>query len=90
MVALLLLFAAVQANELDNVRKIHDRIVVHQAASKAAQPYKVTIPNITIEYGMTPIPAGHFEMGGSKPDEQPKHQVTLDAFWMQTPRSHLG
>jgi formylglycine-generating enzyme required for sulfatase activity len=91
MIALFLLFAAVQAPakpadaELDNVRKIHDRIVAHQAAaSKAAQPYKVTIPNTTIEYGMTPVPAGHFEMGGAKPDEQPKHQVTLDAFWMQT------
>jgi formylglycine-generating enzyme required for sulfatase activity len=90
MIVLFFLFAAVQppappANaELENVRKIRERIVAHQAGNKTAQPYKVTIPNTTVEYSMAPVPAGKFEMGSTqKPDEQPVHQVTLDAFWMQ-------
>ena len=36
---------------------------------------------------MVPIPAGEFMMGsGPSPrskDEQPRHKVRLDAFWMQ-------
>jgi len=90
MIVLLLLFAAGQlpakpaATELENVRKIRERILARQVSNKSMQPYAVTVPNTTVEYRMVPIPAGQFEMGGSKPDEQPQHQVTLDAFWMQT------
>jgi formylglycine-generating enzyme required for sulfatase activity len=74
--------------ELAVVEKIRARIEEHAkaAASAAPAPYKVTIPNTTVTYGMAPIPAGEFLMGstGGKPDEQPQHKVKLDAFWMQT------
>ena len=70
--------------ELDNVKRIREMIVSKNADAKAAT-YSVTIPNTTVSYGMTPIAAGDFEMGGAaKPDESPAHKVHVDAFWMQT------
>lgn len=85
--ALAALFAAMglsqDAAERAAIQKIHDR-VVKQSARKAGA-YKVTIPNTTISYGMSSIPAGEFSMGSTvKPDEEPVHKVKLDAFWMQT------
>ena len=78
--------------ELAAVQKIRARI--EEKAGKAAAgstaggpgaPYKVTIPNTTVSYGMAPVPAGEFLMGSAGPgDEQPQHKVRLDAFWMQT------
>ncbi len=74
--------------ELDNVRKIGERIAA-QALHKTASPYSVTLPNTTVSFEMVPIPAGKFVMGSSdsdpmhKPDEQPSHQVTVEPFWMQ-------
>ncbi len=80
---------APDAKQLAAVQAIRARI--EEKAAKGAQtaaPYTVTIPNTTVTYGMTPIPAGQFTMGssapGAKPDEQPAHKVRLDAFWMQT------
>ena len=76
--------------ELAAVERIRARIEEQGKKTAAAKPaaYKVTIPNTTVSYGMAPIPAGEFTMGsaaaGAKPDEQPPHKVTLDAFWMQT------
>ena len=76
--------------ELAAVEKIRARIEEQNKKSAASKPapYKVTIPNTTVSYGMAPIPAGEFTMGsgapGAKPDEQPPHKVKLDAFWMQT------
>ena len=76
--------------ELAAVEKIRARIEEQSKKSTASKPaaYKVIIPNTTVSYGMAPIPAGEFTMGsaapGAKPDEQPAHKVTLDAFWMQT------
>jgi thiamine biosynthesis lipoprotein ApbE/formylglycine-generating enzyme required for sulfatase activity len=73
--------------ELENVRRIRERIVATLAkqapagrpeASGAMAAYRVTIPNTTVSFEMTPIPAGEFMMG------QPPHRVRLDAFWMQT------
>ncbi len=70
--------------ELDNVRKIREHIIA-QASHKQADAYTVTIPNSVISYPMAPVPAGKFVMGSTeKPDEQPPHPVTIDAFWMQT------
>jgi formylglycine-generating enzyme required for sulfatase activity len=78
--------------ELAAVEKIRARIE-EQAGKAAAGPaaggpaaaYKVTIPNTTVTYGMTPVPAGEFLMGSAGPgDAQPQHKVRLDAFWMQT------
>jgi formylglycine-generating enzyme required for sulfatase activity len=69
--------------ELDNVKRIHD-LIAAKKASPETHPYKVTIPNTTVSYDMTPIPAGDFEMGSSKPAESPQHKVHVDAFWMQT------
>jgi formylglycine-generating enzyme required for sulfatase activity len=76
--------------ELAAVEKIRARIEEQSKKSAASKPapYKVTIPNTTVGYGMAPIPAGEFTMGssapGAKPDEQPPRKVKLDAFWMQT------
>jgi formylglycine-generating enzyme required for sulfatase activity len=68
--------------ELENVRKIRERIAARPADMRKA--YRVTIPNTTIAYDMVAIPAGEFEMGSTaKPDEQPRHKVKLDGFWMQ-------
>jgi formylglycine-generating enzyme required for sulfatase activity len=93
-----LALAAVQAAvstgqnaEMQNVRRIRERIAAHQQTSSDArmQPYKVTIANTTVSYDMAPIPAGDFLMGSPdsdprhKPDEQPQHKVHLDAYWMQ-------
>jgi formylglycine-generating enzyme required for sulfatase activity len=88
------LFAAQAAKpdpkELAAVEKIRARIEEQskKTAAAKAEAYKVTIPNTTVSYGMTPIPAGEFSMGssaaGAKPDEQPVHKVKLEAFWMQT------
>lgn len=50
--------------------------------------YEQSIPGADIRFVMVPIPAGKFMMGsttgqpGAQPDEQPQHQVQLDAFWM--------
>jgi formylglycine-generating enzyme required for sulfatase activity len=69
-------------DEREEVRRIHDRIAAKPAANPA--PYSVTIPNTTVGYEMVPIPAGDFLMGSkTQPDEQPQHQVHVDAFWMQ-------
>jgi formylglycine-generating enzyme required for sulfatase activity len=76
--------------ELAAVERIRARIEEQGKKTAGSKPvaYKVTIPNTTFSYGMAPIPAGEFVMGsaaaGAKPDEQPPHKVTLDAFWMQT------
>ena len=54
------------------------------------QPYKTTIPNTTVSFEMTPIPAGDFTMGtpdsepGRSKFEGPQHKVHVDAFWMET------
>jgi formylglycine-generating enzyme required for sulfatase activity len=80
-----------QNTELGNVRQIRDRILAAQAKKPSAKPeaYKITIPNTTVDYDMTPIAAGNFLMGSPdsdphhKADEQPQHKVHIDAFWMQ-------
>ncbi len=70
--------------ELQNIQLIRERIAAN-SGHQSPQPYKVTIPNTTVSYEMAPIPAGQFTMGSTAaPDEQPRHKVTLDAFWMQT------
>jgi formylglycine-generating enzyme required for sulfatase activity len=69
--------------ELDNVRHIRE-LIVSKKADAAAKPYKVTIPNSTVSFNMTPIPAGDFQMGSAKPAEAPQHKVHVDAFWMQS------
>jgi formylglycine-generating enzyme required for sulfatase activity len=80
----------INAKEMAAVEAIRARIEERSKAAPAAKtaPYKVTIPNTTVSYGMAPIPAGEFTMGSAapdaKPDEQPAHTVKLDAFWMQT------
>lgn len=90
-IALLLIPAALAADEHDVVRQIHDRIMAeHKNPPSKSAAYSVTIPNTTVSYEMTPVPAGEFLMGspdsepGHKPDESPQHKVRLDAFWMQS------
>ena len=76
--------------ELAAIRELRARIEerTKKAAGAPAAAYKATIPNTAVTYGMAPIPAGKFMMGSSgpsaRPDERPQHEVTLDAFWMQT------
>ena len=51
------------------------------------EPYTQTLGGTSVSFDMTPIPAGSFWMGSadpSFPDQQPRHQVQLDAFWMGT------
>ncbi len=71
------------AAEMENVQRIRAAIVAKKSDA-AAKSYKTTIPNTTVSYDMTPIPAGDFEMGSSKPTESPVHKVHVDSFWMQT------
>jgi formylglycine-generating enzyme required for sulfatase activity len=78
----------VDPKEMATVREIRTRI--EERAKKTAAPsgtYKVTIPNTTVTYTLAAIPAGEFLMGSAGPsakkDEQPQHNVRLDAFWMQ-------
>ena len=81
---------AVDPKEMAAVERIRARIEERskKAAASKPEPYKVTIPNTTVSYGMAPIPGGEFLMGSAapdaKPDEKPQHKVRLDAFWMQT------
>ncbi|MDQ2900803.1 MAG: SUMF1/EgtB/PvdO family nonheme iron enzyme, partial [Acidobacteriota bacterium] len=76
-------------DENDIVREIHARIEAHSRSS-ARGAYKITIPNTTVSYNMSPVPAGYFTMGSPnsdpqhKPDEQPPHKVHVDGFWMQS------
>ena len=71
------------ADEHEIARRIHDKIQAHPPPGKM-QSYQVTIPNTLVSYSMARVPAGDFTMGSPrKPDEQPPHQVHIDAFWMQ-------
>jgi len=79
--------ASAQTGERANVEKIYQRI--HANAVRKQGPASVTIPGTTVSYDIVPVPAGDFEMGSPaadphrKKDEQPQHQVHVDAFWMQ-------
>ncbi|WP_293741591.1 SUMF1/EgtB/PvdO family nonheme iron enzyme [uncultured Pedobacter sp.] len=46
--------------------------------------YTQSINGTKLKFDMQAIPAGKFKMGSKtgKPDEQPVHEVKLDAFWM--------
>lgn len=50
------------------------------------QDYTQTITGTQLSFQMKAIPQGSFQMGSAhgETDEQPVHQVTLDAFWMGT------
>ena len=76
---LLALWFAPNAQEMQEVAKIRERVLAHSPAGKPAQSYSITIPNTTIKYDMVPIPAGGLLMG----DKPSQHKVELDAFWMQ-------
>jgi formylglycine-generating enzyme required for sulfatase activity len=78
------------AGEHETVRRIRQQILDHQKNAPGGGKYSVTIPNSTVTYDLAPIPAGEFLMGSPdsdpqrKPDEQPRHKVRVDAFWIQT------
>jgi formylglycine-generating enzyme required for sulfatase activity len=76
--------------ERANVDRIYARIKANRReSSRKPGPVRITIPNTTISYDVVPVPAGEFEMGAApadpsrKKDEQPRHRVRVDAFWMQ-------
>jgi len=51
------------------------------------EAYTQKIPGTQVTFDMTPIPEGTFRMGAAdsgNADEQPIHEVKLDAFWMGT------
>ena len=82
----------VDAAEMDLVRRIRSRIVASphggNAEQAALQAYDEEIPGAETSIRMVPIPAGEFLMGtptdetGRAPDEGPRRQVRLEAFWM--------
>ena len=52
--------------------------------------YTQTIPGTDVKFDMVPIPGGTFEMGAPRgenkhgKDEEPRHTVVIDPFWMGT------
>jgi sulfatase modifying factor 1 len=51
------------------------------------ESYTQKIPGTSVTFDMTPIPAGSFRMGSDDPnfpDQNPAHEVNVDAFWMGT------
>lgn len=49
------------------------------------EAYTQKIPGTEVTFDLTPIPAGSFRMGSddaSFPDQNPAHEVKIDAFWM--------
>ena len=49
--------------------------------------YTQKIPGTPVTFDMAPIPAGVFSMGSDDPnfpDQNPAHEVQIDAFWMGT------
>ena len=60
-------------------------IIVHgQNFAQDSKPYTQSINGTKLSFDMLFIPAGTFKMGNKngKADEQPVHEVKLDAFWM--------
>lgn len=57
---------------------------VHIFAQNATGSYTQSINGTKLKFDMQAIPAGKFKMGNKagKPDEQPVHEVKLDAFWI--------
>src|SRR5438876_3968809 len=78
------------ADESQVVAGIYKLILSRPDVTNPAQmkPYTNTIPGAPVKYAMVPIPAGEFTMGspasepGHKPDEGPRHNVKISAFWM--------
>jgi formylglycine-generating enzyme required for sulfatase activity len=51
------------------------------------ESYTQKIPGTSVTFDMTPIQAGSFRMGSDDPnfpDQNPAHEVHVDAFWMGT------
>jgi formylglycine-generating enzyme required for sulfatase activity len=77
------------AKELELVKEIRTQILKGEMPQQA-QTYTLTIPNTTVSYSMTAIPAGSFLIGSPprekhrKLDEGPQTTVSLPAFWMAT------
>ncbi|WP_145855967.1 formylglycine-generating enzyme family protein [Pedobacter suwonensis] len=63
-------------------------LIIYPCAQILAQTtnesYTQSINGTKLKFDMQAIPAGKFKMGSNtgKPDEQPVHEVKLDAFWM--------
>jgi sulfatase modifying factor 1 len=53
-------------------------------AQSSTDSYSQAINGTKLKFDMQAIPAGKFKMGSKtgKPDEQPVHEVKLDAFWI--------
>lgn len=53
-------------------------------AQSTSSSYTQSINGTKLKFDMQAIPAGKFKMGSKtgKPDEQPVHEVKLDAFWI--------
>jgi formylglycine-generating enzyme required for sulfatase activity len=55
--------------------------------STVFEAYTQKIPGTQVTFDLTPIPGGTFMMGSNDPkfpDQNPAHEVKLDAFWMGT------
>jgi formylglycine-generating enzyme required for sulfatase activity len=64
------------------------RVLTNAQTSSPIKSYTQTIPGTNQTYAMVAIPGGKFLMGslpsekGHKPDEEPKHGVTIEPFYM--------
>ncbi len=56
------------------------------AQGTSAQNYTQKIEGTKVAFHMIAVPEGSFKMGSNQgaPDQQPKHEVKLDAFWMSS------
>jgi len=67
---------------------VHPVAGAEAVAEEDMKPYTDSIPGTEAVFAMTPIPSGTFLMGSPaterdrNPDEGPRHEVALSAFWM--------
>jgi sulfatase modifying factor 1 len=81
------LIADTPESEANVITSCQDQIPQRFPSFSTDKPQKDTFPSTNISTaGMVLIPAGSFMMGAdnkqARPDEYPKHQVSVDAFWM--------
>ncbi len=76
------------SDDLELVRKIHDRIIAQAKNDSKFANYSAKIPKTGISYNMVAIKGGQFLMGspahekGRDPNEGPQTKVKVSPFWI--------